>query len=233
MSATHTPEHVTEAYTKAGGVDRYVSIFGGRHFDDPVQETGDSSSLYRAEVKTPKAETSSEQKTLVEWLERQTWSDFAQSLAEFYSKRGYLTEKQEDAALRMKGKVEARENERAQQAHNIEGLDLSELPAGLYAVPGGETRLKVTVDKVESGKWAGFTFVHDGAEYGQRQKYGMQAPDRTYNGGIQDQLRAIMNDPQAARERYAEITGRCYACNRKLEDETSVRLGIGPICRSQ
>ncbi len=280
MSATHTPEHVTEAYAKAGGVDRFVSIFGGRHFDDPVQETGDSSSLYRAEVKGSKTEghqdliawlktqkgefakslveadrnwglserqldaaqrmrdraenqDEDEVRMLAEWLSRQTWSDFAQSLASQYESKGFLSEKQLDAARRMQAKVEARNNEQAQQAHGIEGLDLSELPAGLYAVPGGETRLKVTVDKVESGKWAGFTFVHDGAEYGQRQKYGMQAPGRNYNGGIQDQLRRIMEDPQAARERYAEITGRCYACNRKLEDEESVRLGIGPICRSK
>ena len=174
-----------------------------------------------------------EVRMLAEWLSRQTWSDFAQSLASQYESKGFLSEKQLAAARKMQAKVEARNNEKALEGQGIEGLDLSDLPAGLYAVPGGDTRLKVRVNRPDSGRWEGFIFVDDGAEYGQRQKYGMQAPGRSYNGGIQNQLRAIMEDLQGARERYAEITGRCYACNRKLEDEESVRLGIGPICRSK
>lgn len=274
-------QNAQTAYEKAGGRDRFISIFGGPHFDDPDQTTVESTPMYKAEYKTrskteghqdliawlktqksdfarslveadrnwglsqrqieaaermrDRAENQDddEVRMLAEWLSRQTWSDFAQSLASQYESKGFLSEKQLAAARKMQAKVEARNNEKALEGQGIEGLDLSDLPAGLYAVPGGDTRLKVRVNRPDSGRWEGFIFVDDGAEYGQRQKYGMQAPGRSYNGGIQNQLRAIMEDLQGARERYAEITGRCYACNRKLEDEESVRLGIGPICRSK
>jgi hypothetical protein len=114
----------------------------------------------------------------------------------------------------------------------VNGLDLTGLPSGHYAVPGGDTRLKVRIDKPTKGNWAGFVFVKDGAEYGQERRYGMQKPGQAYRGDIEDALRAIVADPQAAAHRYGELTGRCAICNRQLEDEQSVARGIGPICWS-
>lgn len=223
-----TPQHVKE-FNAANGAERY----GGLHFDDPAYDgdTATQTEHYTAEVKQAKTPENAD---LAAWLAKQTWSDFATSLATFYADRGYLTEKQVASATSMRTKVEARETERNTGSNHGSktGLDLSDLPAGFYAVPGGDTRLKVVVNKPTSGRWDGFTFVHDGAEYGARTKYGMQAPDGTYRGKIEDQLRTIVADPQAAGRAYAAITTRCYRCNRKLEDETSVELGIGPICRS-
>lgn len=116
----------------------------------------------------------------------------------------------------------------------VDGLDLSDLPAGMYAVPNGDTRLKI---RVEHGKpntrWEGWTFVKDGAAYGNHNRYGMQKPNQPYRGQIEDELREILENPQAAIAAYGELTGKCSACNRKLEDETSVKLGIGPICRNK
>lgn len=111
------------------------------------------------------------------------------------------------------------------------GLDLSKVPAGRYAVPSGDTRLKVLIRKpAASEKWAGFVFVSDAAQYGQRQKYGMQAPGKTYNGKIEDELRAIAADPKAAAVAYGKLTGTCSICGRPLENAESVERGIGPIC---
>ncbi len=224
-----TPQHVLDFNDTDG-----PELAGGLHFDDPDFETGQATPLYNEEVKQSKAKTP-EHADLAAWLAKQTWSDFATSLATFYADRGYLTEKQVVSATSMKAKVEARETERNTGSNrgSKTGLDLSELPAGYYAVPGGDTRLKVVVNKATSGRWDGFTFVHDGAEYGSRTKYGMQAPDGTYKGKIEDQLRTIAGDPEAAGRAYAAITANCYRCNRKLEDETSVELGIGPICRNK
>ena len=203
----------------------------GLHFDDPLfTSLTPGSPLYKAEAKKKYTEN----QDLALWLKDQTWSDFAQSLATFYSERGYLTEKQVASATSMRTKCEARQAERGMQKESkSSGLDLSELPAGYYAVPDGDTRLKVVVNRPTSGKWENFTFVHDGAEYGSRTKYGMQAPDGTYRGKIEDQLRKIVADPDAAGREYAALTANCYRCNRKLEDETSVELGIGPICRNK
>lgn len=215
-----TPQHVLD----------FNSELHGLHFDDPTFDNSEATPIYTPEVKQSKAQTP-EHADLALWLAKQTWSDFAQSLASFYADRGYLTEKQVASATSMRAKVEARNAEKAPASST--GLDLSDLPAGLYGVPNGETRLKVRVNRPTSGKWEGFTFVDDGAEYGSQQKYGMQKPGGTYNGKIQEQLQAILADVPAAQKAYADLTGNCYRCNRKLEDETSVELGTGPICRTK
>lgn len=43
----------------------------------------------------------------------------------------------------------------------------------------------------------------------------------------------IVSDISAARALYASELGRCYACGHTLTDETSRRLGIGPVCRGR
>lgn len=110
-------------------------------------------------------------------------------------------------------------------------LDLSSLEPGMYAVPNGNTRLKVQINKPgPNRKWHGWVFVNDGAAYGQQTKYGAQRPGQFYSGDIEEQLKAIVADPIAAIAAYGHLTGSCGICGRKLEDETSVERGIGPIC---
>lgn len=110
-----------------------------------------------------------------------------------------------------------------------EGLDLSQVPSATYAVPGGDTRLKVRIEQ-GTKRWEGWTFVKDGAEYGAGKRYGIQKPGEAYRGDIEDALRAIAADPKAALEAYGKLVGRCGVCSRKLEDEESVARGIGPVC---
>lgn len=109
-------------------------------------------------------------------------------------------------------------------------LDLSKIPSGMYAVPDGNTRLKVCIAKPHQGKWAGWIFVSDGATYGQNQRYGAQKPDGRYQGQIRSQLALIAHDPAAASAAYGKLTGRCGICGRPLENEESVARGIGPVC---
>lgn len=109
-------------------------------------------------------------------------------------------------------------------------IDLSTIPAGNYAVPGGDTRLKVEIDRPTKGRWAGFVFVKDAAVYGDGQRYGVQAPGETYKGKIQDALRTIAADPKAASAAYGHLTSTCGRCRRPLEDAESVARGIGPVC---
>lgn len=113
---------------------------------------------------------------------------------------------------------------------DVDGIDLSELPAGRYAVPGGDTRLKLQVDRPTEGRWAGYIFVRDAAEYGSGQRYGRQQPGSLYSGAVVEPLRAILADPAAASAAYGRLVGRCGVCSRRLEDEQSVERGIGPVC---
>lgn len=118
-------------------------------------------------------------------------------------------------------------------------LDLGALPTpidagyakvGRYGVPGSESRLKVSIEKPVDGKWEGWIFVRDAAEYGNHTRYGSQAPGKFYKGQIEDELRAILADPQAAAARYGQLTSTCGMCGRTLETEESVARGIGPVC---
>ena len=114
------------------------------------------------------------------------------------------------------------------------GLDLSPLPAGRYAVPGSDSRLKIKIEKPAApSKYAGWVFVKDAAEYGHGNNYGRQAPGKTYTGKIQSELKAILGDPKAAAAAYGKLTGTCGVCGRHLEDAESIARGIGPVCASR
>lgn len=174
--------------------------------------------------------------SLIEWLAKQTWSDFAQSLAEQAKRTGRLSPAQVASATSMKAKCEAREaakrTERAVEAKSSDEdpLDLSHVPSGLYAVPGGDTRLKVQIDNVRKGKWDGWVFVKDAAVYGEGRRYGSQKPGQYYKGQITEALRVIAADPMAAAAAYGQLTSTCGRCGRPLEDKDSVARGLGPDC---
>jgi len=156
-------------------------------------------------------------------------NEFADSMIAKLRRGDDLTDNMHAALKRSAAKLaEAREKRAATPGS---GLDLSGLPSGMYAVPGGETRLKVQIDNVSNGgKWDGWVFVKDGAEYGSGDRYGSQRPGETYKGKIVDELRAIATDPFEASKAYGKLVGRCGVCHRPLEDENSVAAGIGPIC---
>ena len=165
---------------------------------------------------------------LAKWLKESGPSfAFAASLDQSIDQWGSLTPKQLAAAQ----KCMARSRTRLVETE----IDLTDLPAGRYAVPDGETRLKLRVSRPadKESKWYGWTFVDDGAEYGNQTKYGSQKPDGKYRGRLADQLKVIIADPQAASIAYGKLVGRCGVCGRVLEDVESVARGIGPICASK
>lgn len=161
--------------------------------------------------------------------------DFALKMLGALAQYGNLTEGQFAAVQR----CAQRDAERAQaQAAAVatpvavpaDAIDVRSLK-GYYAVPDGETRLKLRVKHPgKDSKYHGWVFVDDGAHYGSGQKYGSQRPGGVYNGIVREQLRAILADPLAAQIAYGKLTGVCGHCGRPLEDEASVARGIGPVC---
>ena len=178
------------------------------------------------------AENAAELEALAKWLAEQKWSEFAQSLASQYAKTKSLSPRQVESAKSMRDKVEAKAKAKAAVRSDLPSdIDLTDLPSGYYAVPGGDTRLKVRVARpTKASRWYGWTFVSDGAEYGARKNYGKQAPSGKYQGEIQDALRSILANPLEAQKAYGKLTGTCGRCGRTLEDAESIANGIGPIC---
>lgn len=166
---------------------------------------------------------------VLEWLTTETekGNEFAGSVLRQGKHLGSLSQGQLNAVLGNIAKGKRTEDEASE-------LNLDELVKGYYAVPDGDTRLKVAIRRPgKNSRWHGWTFVDDGAAYGSRRTYGKQAPDSTYAGAIQDQLRAIIANPLEAMIEYGKLTGTCGKCGRILEDEDSVAAGIGPVCASK
>ncbi len=161
----------------------------------------------------------------LQWINTSTF-EFAGAMREVYMRYGRLTDRQLAAVRKCMGVEAAR---RARPDTTFTGVDLRSVPDGNYSVPNGTTRLKVRIDR-GTGKWQGYIFVSDAAEYGSRCRYGMQSAHMLYRGGVVDALKAIIADPIAASAAYGRLTGTCGVCGRKLEDEVSVARGIGPVC---
>jgi len=165
---------------------------------------------------------------VLQWLESETaaGNEFAGSLLSKGKRFGSLSDGQLACVEKSLGE---------QYSTELAGseLDISSLK-GYYAVPDGDTRLKLCVRRPgKNSRWFGWTFVDDGAGYGRRKTYGKQGPDEMYKGGVQDSLRAILAAPRDAMIAYGRLTGTCGMCGRLLEDEQSVAAGIGPICAAK
>jgi hypothetical protein len=234
------------------GTGKFLSKFTGRVVGDcfRCKGTGKADAAGQKAVESRKANApkreqeklgriaafTAEHKDMLVYLgaRAQTW-EFAGSLLRQFAERGSLSENQIAAVYNVMAADEERAKARAAKLTQAEpegsGLDLSNLPAGRYAVPGGDTRLKVLIQRPKApSKWAGWIFVSDAAEYGQGRKYGRQAPGKTYTGAIRAELEKIIADPKAACAAYGKLTGTCGVCGAHLEDEASVARGIGPIC---
>jgi len=165
--------------------------------------------------------TANTPKHIIDWLNSAN-NPFAASLLAAGIRYGKLTENQM-AAVERNLKLDTGDADLV--------IDLHELASGFYAVPDGDTRLKIAVRRPgKKSKWFGWIFVDDGAEYGSRKNYGRQGPDGMYTGLIREQLQAVLNNPVEALQAYGRLTGSCGVCGRILEDEESVERGIGPIC---
>lgn len=250
FGASRTREQAT--CRACGGSGQFRSKFTGRLVGDcfRCKGTGKADAAGQKAVESRKANAvqreqekrdriaqfSNQHREALDYLadRAQRW-DFAASLLRQFAEKGSLSEGQltavYNAMARDAAKAKAQAEKAAQGEPEGSGLDLSSLPAGRYAVPDGDTRLKVLVQRPTApSKWAGWVFVSDAAEYGRGQKYGRQAPGKTYSGSIVPALEKIVADPKAACAAYGRLTGTCGVCGRHLEDATSVARGIGPVC---
>jgi hypothetical protein len=100
------------------------------------------------------------------------------------------------------------------------------VPQGFYAVDGaGHQPIDFyRVSRPTEGRWAGRVFV-DTVIGGRR-----NSPVRV--GARQVLARIEAAGPLAAAQRYGLEIGRCGRCNRRLTDEVSRQIGLGPDCRA-
>jgi hypothetical protein len=104
-------------------------------------------------------------------------------------------------------------------------LDDTLVPVGKYAIENAPTNTENDISF-----WS--VWVNDaGTVWRLKQVVGPNL-ENVPQGAILPILRRIGDDPEAAMALYGHEIGQCGACGRRLTNELSRRLGIGPICRS-
>lgn len=110
----------------------------------------------------------------------------------------------------------------------------AKIPAGHYALlldqpdAAGNKVHFYSVDKPGAdSKWHGRTFVN--------QEIGGRDDDIPIRNPVErtEVLRRIALDPAGCLLRYGQLIGKCGHCGRKLTNDESRSLGIGPVCRKQ
>lgn len=150
---------------------------------------------------------------LVEWLQGESWSDFAQSLASYYHAKGSLSVKQEAAARSMRAKVEAKRQAKKAVA---EGSALSQ--PGVY-VKGSQVFL---VKKSSRGNlYVSKLMLNSSGSNGHWDYIG------------QSLLHVLSEEDRLDHVKARELGlafGVCVRCARVLSNPDSVRNGYGEYC---
>jgi hypothetical protein len=102
-----------------------------------------------------------------------------------------------------------------------------------HAVVNSEGKLTfIRLDKIveEDNRWVGWVFVKQIVGPSEI-KIGAQRPNGEYRGQWAGLLSQINDAPLETLGRYGQEIGKCGVCGLRLTDETSRKMGIGPICR--
>lgn len=160
------------------------------------------------------------------WLSEQTWSGFAQSLAEDFRRRGSLTERQIAAAVSMRNKCQARAAARKVATEVV--APQADVPAGHFAIvsqTGNNDLDFYRVDRPTEGRWEGYTFV--------KRIIGGRDDIPVRGAEARRVLAAIAAaGAESAMALYGREIGRCGRCHRHLTDDESRAVGLGPHCRN-
>lgn len=155
---------------------------------------------------------------VAKWLGEQGWSEFAQSLASYYTLKGFLTEKQEAAGRSMMIKCTTRDAYKA-EAKAKAGKNTA--PVGMHKHADGTV---VKVYTTQAGNLVGKVLVDrfgiDGIlyEFEYRGK-------RALNGLSTETLL-----PMEEARKFGRLTSQCVNCLKQLKDERSIAAGYGATC---
>lgn len=152
---------------------------------------------------------------LIEFLKAQTWSDFAQSLADQFAAKGWLSEKQVAAGMKMRATMAAKA-----EAKKLAPAKVMVTEAGMYKL--GEDIYKVQKAVHGSGNLYAKKLV-PGPEFGDKAAF-VYAPGAIKDLSANDRM--TLDEAKA----FGALYGTCCNCGRTLTDEGSIAAGIGPIC---
>ena len=179
------------------------------------------------------------------WVVSATWSAFYQELLAKAKQYGELSERQLAAIVSGYAKQQARDvvrtAERTERAASAPSIELARIRALLdSALSNGIKKpilrcgdLAISIAPV-TGTNAGSLYVKDAGNYaGKINSEGKFLAVREARADVGTELQVLAADPLAALSEHGHKTGQCSCCGRALTEATSVKLGIGPICREK
>jgi len=179
------------------------------------------------------------------WVVSATWSEFYQELLAKAKQYGELSERQLAAIVSGYAKQQARDvvrtAERTERAASAPSIELARIRALLdSALNNGIKKpilrcgdLAISIAPV-TGTNAGSLYVKDAGNYaGKITSEGKFLAVREARAEVGTELQVLAADPLAALSAHGHKTGQCSCCGRALTEATSVKLGIGPICREK
>jgi hypothetical protein len=179
------------------------------------------------------------------WLVGATWSEFYQELLGKAKQYGELSERQLAAVVSGYAKQQERDAvrtaERTERAASAPSIELARIRALLdSALSNGIKKpilrcgdLAISIAPA-TGTNAGCLYVKDAGNYaGKITSEGKFLAIREARADISTELQVLAADPMAALSAHGHRTGQCSCCGRTLTEATSVKLGIGPICREK
>lgn len=159
---------------------------------------------------------------LIDFLEGQTWSDFAQSLVSQFHAKGGLSDKQIAAAMKMRATMAAKAEAKKVKAEESPAVEpITE--AGMYKL--GEDIFKVQKAVNGSGHLYAKKLI-PGPEFGDKAQF-------FYAPGIVKKLTVEHKMSLSEAKAFGALYGSCCRCGRTLTDEGSIDAGIGPICATK
>jgi hypothetical protein len=87
-----------------------------------------------------------------------------------------------------------------------------------------------------ASKYSGQILVTDGGPFGANKFFGRIDHNgdffstRSADNDVQNLVKEFADDPSLVAGKYGKLTGGCSFCNRKLDDNRSLKLGYGPVC---
>lgn len=172
---------------------------------------------------------------------------FANSLVDFYKRKGTLSPKQEYWVRALSDRAMNKGESGVPEPKQVGNF------SGVYALfEKAKVKLKfpkiyMEVESVpvvismagERAKVPGVINVAGEGEYMNRKWYGSVSKDGTWSRGfktyedqekVESLLRALSRNPAKAAKEYGTLTGRCCFCGKHLKDEHSTAAGFGPVC---
>ena len=179
------------------------------------------------------------------WLVNATWSEFYQELLAKAKQYGELSERQLAAIVSGYAKQQARDvvrtAERAERTASAPSIELVRIRELLDTALGNSIKkpilrcgdLAISIAPA-TGNNSGCLYVKDAGNYaGKITSEGKFLAVRESRAEVGTELQVLAADPLAALIAHGHKTGQCSCCGRTLTEATSVKLGIGPICRDK